>query len=1153
MNNNQFCHLHVHDQFSQLDGMGTAEQYVKKAKKMGFEFLALTNHGNVDGLIQFQKACDKGGIKPVLGCELYIVNDLKTKDKANHMTVLVKDDQGWQNLLQILSYANLEGFYRRPRVDTEYFLNHCQGLVILTGCGDTFLRTDWGLDFLDKLDQKIPDPWDLYFEVMPHNMDFQKKANSIVIEEVENYSESGYVLPLVATNDCHYIEAEDWETQEVLLAIQRGAKWNDPNRWRFGIKGLYLRSADEMVEEFRKQGILSDDDIADAMENTLKVARKCCDFRIKKQGISLPLVRKYEGDVNELLRKLCSLGSRCELLEFKEYKERFKEEFQLICEKKFSQYFIIVKELIGWCKENAILVGPGRGSAGGCLIAYLLGITDVDPIKYNLLFSRFIAPDRIDFPDIDLDFQDDKRYLVRQHLEEMYGVNNVANIATFLRMKGRGAIRDVCRVFDINTKEADELAKIIDDSGDMRLNTRIEETIKETDIGAKFARKYPHVIKHAQKLEGQVRGYGKHAAGIIISAEDLTQGTKCNLIKKGNEGVAINWEMNDAEYVGLMKLDVLGLSTLTVLGECKRLINENYGNEFVYHEPSDSYSVVGKNIDDLQAVELDYLGKFDFDKIPLNDPKVYEDLSAGHTIGTFQFSGYTCTEWIKKMGVEEFEHLAQLVSIARPGPLDSGMTDLFIRRKHGETWNRRNSIFEKITEKTYGVVIYQEQVMEVINRIAGLPYATADKIRKIIGKKRDANEFKPYKDAFIKGCLEQKTFTEKEANDFWDELQYHAHYSFNKSHAVEYALIGYWTSYLKLNYPREFLCATLTYEPDGKKNALVKEAQRLGFSVMPPKAGISEAIRWIARGNVLYAPFISIKGIGEKKALEAAGLKRSISKGNNAGFFKIVESEKKKKTQLETTLEEIGAFDQGIPKGVSQYFSFTISSEPRILYPNLFQLFPNTKPSQVDEIVKGNIKIPNIIKKIRFDNDYLLECKDCELLGECSAPVMPSKGLYNIMITGEAPGKTEDKEGKGFIGDAGENILWPELGKYGLKRGKFHITNIVKCYPRLTKTPTKVHIQKCMPWLQEEMGAIECRLMLAFGNTAIMAFTGEDGGITKKNGTTEWLDNWQCWICWCLHPASVLYDFSNKEKFSLGIKNFVETLKILGGIDEILF
>ena len=1467
MLNDSFCHLHNHTEHSMLDGMGTCEQYARKAKQMGFKYLGCTDHGSVSGLIQFQKACDKEGIKPVLGCELYLVKDVadKTKEnKPNHMTVFVKNEKGWQNLLQILSYANMEGFYRRPRVDSPYFLNHCEGLVILSGCIDSFLGAKWGHDFLMVLEDRIPDPWDLYFEVMPHDIEGQKEANKIALGlalETVAGTNLENAPPFVATNDCHYIEEEDWEAQEVLLAIQRSAKWSDPNRWRFGIKGLHLRSADEMIQAFKQQGVLEEDEIQSALECTLEVAKKCCDFRIKKQGISLPVVKGYEGDSDKLLRKLCEEGDKGVFLGslFEDvYKERFEEEFKLITEKKFSQYFIIVKELVAWCEENAILVGPGRGSVGGCLIAYLLGITTVDPIKYSLLFSRFIAEDRGDLPDIDLDFEDNKRHLVRQHLENMYGSNNVANIATFLRMKGRGAVRDVCRVFDVSLKEVDEFAKTIDDGGDKREDTRIEEAIKGTNVGRTFARKYPKVVKFAQKLEGQVRGYGKHAAGIIVSAEDLTQGTRCNLIKRGDEGVAINWEMYDAEHVGLMKLDILGLSTLTVLGECQRLIKEN------------------------QGIALE------FESIPLNDSKVYKDLSQGNTVGTFQFSGYSCTDLIKRMGVNKFEDLALAISLARPGPAESGMMDLFVERRKGASWKKKHPIYEEITKDTYGVLVYQEQVMEVIYKVAGLPYSTADKIRKVVGKKRDAKEFDPYRIQFMEGCLKAGTFNRAEVNEFWKGLLEWAHYGFCKAHAVEYALIGYWTAWLKLNYPREFLCATLTYEPDSKKNALVKEAYRLGFDVMPPKAGISEPLRWIVKGTTLYVPFIAIKGIGEKKALQASGIKNKGPNKEQAGFFTALKG-KVKETQLEGLLREIGAFEPGIPKGISQHFSFTISTDMRVLYPNLFKVFPNIRPGQVDEIVKGKFPFPEIFKKTRFDNDYLLDCNDCELRKECQGPVMPSKGFYNIIIAGEGPGcisgdtfidvafrdksvhfegikikdlvgakgflvysydikenklvlgrvkkvwktgrkkvykikyewwfsrdgikkensikvtsnhcfllkdgrwrrnvfankkfkkkyvsiddglcigigieplnrgidgdysylgangmnikesrfllehklgrkligeeqchhhdenklndtwgnlkleniddhsryhsiknnvmfnpqvrekhqkivqsdkyrqkmsrkmkdvlkdpkiyakrleqlerdkgkisdtlkqkyknpefyylyllnhkKTlkyvknpdewvqrkfferfpneslpfnnhkiisieeigiedvydmeveryhnfaangifvhnsqEDLQGEGFVGAAGKDILWPEFAKYGLKRIKFHVSNAIKCYPRVSKTPNKVHIQKCLPWLQEEMEAIECRLMLVFGNTGVRAFLDEDGGITKKNGTTEWVDRWKTWICWCVHPASVLHNpKANREYFQAGIKNFVETIKSLGGVDEILF
>jgi len=1123
MNNSQFCHLHVHDQYSQLDGIGTAEEYAKQAKQLGFQFLGLTNHGNVDGLIQLQKACDKEGVGPVLGCELYVVKNIKEKTSANHMTVFVKDDEGWQNLLQILSYANLQGFYRKPRVDCSYFLDHCEGLVLLTGCCDTFLCTDWGLSFLDDLDERMS--WDLYFEVMPHNIDSQIKANQMAIKCAYETVEEGLIPPLVATNDCHYIEEDDWEAQEVLLAIQRGAKWSDKDRWRFNIKGLYLKSEQEMVKSFEEQGVLTDEEIDWAMEKTLEVAEKCSDFRIKKQNISLPIIGKEKENPDELLWRLCNETDRVILTEEGEwafeYWERFQEEYNLVVEKKFSQYFIIVKEIVDWCKDNAILVGPGRGSVGGCLLAYLLGITLVDPIKYGLLFSRFIAPDRIDYPDIDLDFEHDKRHLVMQHLKDLYGVNNVANIVTFLRMKGRGAVRDVCRVFETPLTEADSFAKSIDDSGEVRENTRIREAVKNTEIGNRFARKYPKVIQVAQKIEGQVRGYGKHAAGMIVSSENLTDGTRCNLIRGNNEDLSINWEMNDAEYVGLMKLDILALSTMTIFGECVRLIKENNSG----------------------------LDEFELEKIPLDDPKVYKDLSEGNTIGVFQFTGYASTQLIKKMGVEKFEDLAVVTSLARPGPSESGMLDLFVERKKGKKWNLTNDAYDKITKETYGVLVYQEQVMQVISEVAGLSYATSDRIRKIIAKTRSAREFEPYRVEFIEGCKKQKTFSEKQANKFWEGLLQWAGYGFNKAHAIEYAMIGYWSAWLKLNYPKEFLCAALTYEPDSKKNGLVKEAYRLGFEVMTPKVGISDPLKWIAKGTVLYAPFISIKSIGEKKAIAASGFRRVSSK---QGFFKI-ESTGEKKSQLEILLEEVGAFGPGIPDGASKHFRFTISNNPTLLYSNMFKLFPILRPNKIDDALKAKVRIPGVFKKIRFNNSNLLQCQDCELRKEARAPVMPSKGLYNIALAGEAPGRNEDLEGIGFVGKTGDEILWPEFEKYGLKRIKFHITNIVKCYPRLTKTPDKIHIQKCLSWFQEELKFLNCRLVLGFGNTCVKAFLDEDGGIKKLNGTTQWLDRWQFWVCWSIHPAAVIYNPHDKELFQQGIRNFIDTLKSLGDFDEILF
>ena len=1089
MLNSLFVHLHIHSEYSQLDGFGTADNYAKRAKEMGFTHLALTDHGNVDGVLKWQTACKKNGIKPIIGCELYVVPDatVKEKEERYHITVLVKNEEGWQNLLQMLTYANLTGFYHRPRVSYDVVLNHLAGLVVLTGCSGSPLIDDTGKQFVDLLRQKE----DTYLEIMPHCIPSQVKVNDIVKRTPGKF---------VATNDCHYILEKQWKSQEVLLAIQRKAKWNDPNRWKFGFTGLHLRSADEMMEEFQKQNIFDSVSIRKAMRNTLEIAAKCQDFEIKRQSISLPRVPKFKDhDPDTLIGEICGKSKRVPRYETGEwaleYWQRFQEEYKLITEKKFSEYFVIVWELVNWCRENDIMVGPGRGSVGGSLIAYLMGITDVDPIKYKLLFSRFIAEDRIDFPDIDIDFQDDKRHLVREHLKELYGEHNIAGIATFMTMKGRAVVRDVARVFEIPFNDIDELAKAvtparqsdetrwIDGQGDDDLIWAIDNT----PAGQMFKRKYPQVVEFALELEGQVRGYGQHAAGVIVSREDIRQGDRAYLIERNGE-ILVNWDGNDAEYMGLMKLDILGLHTLSVLNECKKLVFQDHGV------------------------------KIDFNEIPLDDPKVFEMISEGHTTGLFQFSGFACTQLGKDMLPNSFDMLVHLISLARPGPANSGMTKRFVeKKKKGGVFVRRHPTYASITEDTLGEVIYQEQVMEIMVKIAGVPYSMADKIRKVIGKKRKASEFKPYEDAFKEGCKKVGIFSEKEADDFWKGLQEYAQYAFNRSHAVEYSLIGYWTAWLKSHYPTEFMCASLTHGGENRVEGLVKEAYRLGLSVFPPKVGISKATTWQAKGKRLIAPFIIIKGIGESLALQAALYKRVE---HAQGFFKI--ETKGKQTKLEKLLESAGAFDEdSIPDMALSLFSFDFRNQPP------------PDPS------------PEMIQSIRFKLD-IDDCHECDLRKECSHPVCPSKGQYNIMVIMEAPGRKEDEKGVGLVGDAGD-ILWGEMAKYGLKRIMFHVTNVVKCWPSITKTPKYPHIDTCTKlWLNKEIEELKPKLILAGGNSVMYYLCGKTG-ITSMNAKTEWNEKVKAYVCWTVHPAAVLHNANLKFAFQDGMENFFKTLQKFGG------
>jgi len=1087
MKNNKFCHLHLHNEYSVLDGLGSAEDYAKKASDLGFKYLGITNHGNIDGLIKFQKACKENNIHPILGCEAYIVPNLYKKEKGEHrghVTLLVKNQNGFENLCKMLTKANLEGFYHRPRIDFDLLYDHCDGLVILTGCLDTFINLKGGVDLFYDLSEKLRD--DLYLEVMPHEIPLQTKVNKMILNL---FHDNNNRHKLVATNDCHYIEKQHSETQEVLLAIQSKAKWTDPNRWKFNITGLHLRTADEMIEAFTNQNILTDDDIDDAIYNTIEVAEKCAAFEIKKQKIFLPKVPGYNvKNTSDYLYDLC----REKLKKIKKYAlhevyiNRLETEFDLIEKKGFIPYFMIVYDLVKWCKENDIMVGPGRGSVGGSLMAYLLGITTVDPIRYNLLFSRFIAEDRNDLPDIDLDFEDSKRHLVRERLEELYGKNNISSISTFLSMKGKAAIRDVGRVFDVPLKDVDEFSKSIV----YEEEKSIEEACIKTDIGRVFDQKYPEVCDHAIILEGTIRGNGQHAAAVIISADDLRKGTKGNLVNRNNIIVS-NWDMEDSEYVGLMKLDVLGLNTLSILNETKRLIKTNH------------------NVD------------IDYEKIPLDDQNIYKEISAGNNVGVFQINTWSTTKLAKEVSPDSIELLSDVIALVRPGSMDAGMTDEYIRRRNGKTWKKKHPIYEKIMESTYGVMVYQEQVMDVIHKVAGLPYTTADKIRKIIAKKHDVKLFAPFKKQFIEGCLEKKTLSEKEAKEFWEALQAHGKYSFNKSHATEYAIIGYWCAYVKYYYPTEFICANLIHGSETKKEELIEEAKRLGLKLVLPKVGISDAFRWVVKENKLYVPFIEIKGVGEKTAEACMNIK---AKGSKKGFFESVQVQEKK-TKIEKILEQIGAFGNEPTGDVEEYFTFTVNG--RI----------NHK--------KGYSKI---FQKTLPVNERVLSCERCELCQECSSPVLPSPGYFNIMICGEAPGKDEDRLGKGFVGKSGQDVLWPALKEHGLKRSDFHITNICKCYPSQSKTPTREHITKCKRWLENEIEYLKPALILAFGNTGLKAFTNKESGIMDLNGKIEWNDKYQTYICWCIHPSAVLRNPSNKKLFVEAIDAFVNKIKELGGI-----
>jgi uracil-DNA glycosylase family 4 len=901
------------------------------------------------------------------------------------------------------------------------------------------------------------------------------------------------------------------------------------------------------------------------------------------------------------------------------------EELDTIITLGFARYFLIVWELVNWCKNNDVMVGSGRGSVGGSLVAYLLGITMVDPIRHDLIFARFISPARIDLPDIDIDFEDRKRYMVREHLEKMYGKEKVAGVSTYATLKGKGSIRDVSRVFDVPISEVDKASKSIvtRGEGDMRSDLSIADAFETFEDGIAFKKKYPKITNIAITLEGQVKGTGQHAAAVIVSDEDLTCSNKAYLrAGKDDDKPIVNWGKDDAEHVGLMKLDILGLNALTVLSETRSMVLRNHGVD------------VG------------------FEEIPLDDVAVYAEFNKGNTVGCFQFGSPGLRRYLTQLGITGFDDLAAANALWRPGTLRTGMVSEFVARKHGNaTWERLHPIIDKITKDTYGILLYQEQVMYFMYDLAGLGWKTADNIRKVISKKKGVDQFNQYKDMFVDGCLAKGTLVKAEAEKIWENASAFGHYGFNKSHSVSYAMLAVWDMWFKVHYPAEFVACSLTFSQEDKKEDLVEEAKRLGLSIKLPKVGVSKGKEWVVQGNDIYVPFVEIAGVGDKTADKMGRM--VVESDGSFGFFK---GDRGIGSKIEQILQEIGADEIGTEltdkerEPVKHHFkNFSIMNDPYhamhgmvdrmggqielcsiedidFAYPSndnkwylgriqdlkfgyrekimrekgmaesagfadslggVYCMFkdnygafcmlvfnqklyrekkyevehsdgrmvlvrcshPHKQSNMlcngmhfVDDLLCGNVDgvgLELIKRKDTNSKDLFVAagCEECDLRKECKAPVLPSRGYYNVMFVGEAPGGDEDLQGRGFCGKSG-NLIWDTVKKHSITREDVYLDNVVKCYPSVTKTPAKKHVRSCSKWLDAEIAAIEPVLILAFGNTPLLYFKDQEKGIMELNGTTEWSDKHKAWICWCIHPASVLYHRENMEAFEKGIDNF---------------
>ncbi len=852
-----FTHLHLHTEYSLLDGAIRLKDLFKKAKEYGYESVAITDHGNMYGVLKFYEKAKKEGIKPIIGCELYVApksrKDRSAKSQseaAYHLVLLAMNEKGYKNLMKLVTIANFEGFYYKPRIDKALLEEINEGLIALSAClhgevSNCLLRGDENkaISLAETYASIFKDRF--YLELQENGIPEQAEVNRALLDIGKRLG-----IPVVATNDCHYLNREDADAHDVLLCIQTGKTVNDPKRMKFSTDMLYFAPPEEMKSRFSW--------CEEAISQTQEIAARC-NVEIETGKHHFPVFTIDEGTTyEEEFEKRAREGFRNRLKrlnlsdqELKTYEERLAEELQIIKEKGFSSYFLIVSDFINWAKKKGIPVGPGRGSAAGSLVAYSMGITDLDPVKYGLFFERFLNVERISLPDIDVDFCMSRRDEVIEYVTKKYGgEDHVAQIITFGQMKARAVIRDVGRGLGMSYQEVDRIAKLVPE----RLNISLEEAIRLEPKLMELSKKDERIsrlLTIAKALEGLPRHSSTHAAGVVISDKPMMEYLP---LTKGQEGETITqFDMKDVEKVGLIKFDFLGLKTLTVIDTALKLIERHHGE------------------------------RIDLSSIPLDDDKTFELLKRGDTTGVFQLESSGMKELIRRLKPSTFTDLIALVALYRPGPLESGMVDDFVKRKHGEVEvEYLLPELEPILKETYGVIVYQEQVMKIAQELAGYSLGEGDLLRRAMGKKIP-EVMEAQKDRFMKGALERGV-DPKKAETIFDLMAKFAGYGFNKSHSAAYALIAYQTAYLKAHYPIPFMTSLLSNEL-GNTDGVVKflaECRASGIEVLPPDINKSEE-GFTIEGEKIRFGLAAVKNVGES-AIQSITTERE-----KKGHFKDLE------------------------------------------------------------------------------------------------------------------------------------------------------------------------------------------------------------------------------------------------------------------------
>ncbi len=970
-----FVHLHLHTEYSLLDGYTRTSKLFKKVKELGMDSVAITDHGSMFGVIDFYKMAKKEGIKPIIGCEVYTASRTlcdkdPVKDKSmGHLVLLAKNNNGYKNLIKIVSKGYVDGFYYKPRIDYGLLEEYSDDIICLSAClaGDIprkILNNNY--EAAKKLAvrlNKIFGKDNFYLELQDHGIEEQKKVNQGLIELSK---ETG--IPLVATNDVHYLNEGDHTVHDILLCIQMGKTIDDNERMEFESHEFYLKSHDEMNQLFSR--------IPEALENTVKIAEMCnVDFDFNQ--MHLPEFDVPQGYTpSEYLRKLCYEGLNNRYINTsKEIENRLEYELTTIEKMGYVDYFLIVWDFIKFAKDNDIVVGPGRGSCGGSIVAYTLNITDIDPIKYNLIFERFLNPERITMPDIDIDFEDERRGEVIEYVIKKYGNDRVAQIITFGTMAARGAIRDVGRAINMPYAEVDRIAKQIPFSLGITIDKALE-TSQDFKKSYQNNENAKYLIDIAREVEGMPRHASTHAAGVVISKKAVDEYVPLYL---HDNNVTTQFNMNLLEELGLLKMDFLGLRNLTVIKDALKLIKDH------------------------RKIDLD------FSKMSYDDPKVYELISSGETLGVFQLESTGMRQFMKELNPSCLEDIIAGISLYRPGPMDS--IPKYIKNKN----NPKNITYihpklEPILKVTYGCLVYQEQVMQVVRDLGGYSYGRSDLVRRAMGKKKmDVMEkereyfingkIDDNGDIEITGCI-RSGISKEIANIIFDDMIDFAKYAFNKSHAASYAVLGYQTAYLKAYYPVEFMAALLSsvMGNSAKIAQYIQDCKCMGINVMQPDINESHAKFTVVRNNIRFG-LMAIKNVG-------SGIIKSIIKNRKPkrytsfiDFCERIETKELNKRAVES-MAKAGVFDslgsnraqllagyERIVEGIHQDRRRNIEGQV-----SLFNTFDDTIPDGMKYDILPDVK--------EFPHSYLLAFEK-EMLGIYLSghPLSEFEGLVKRVAT----------------------------------------------------------------------------------------------------------------------------------------------------------